>query len=94
MSPLGAGLGNVHYVIYIHWYWINTVKNWGIYVNWIYVLVLDIYCQQLGDICQLEVVCAPWGWRRGVVECILCDIYTLVLDIYCQQLEEFPDRPD
>ena len=79
VSPLGAGLGNVHYVIYIHWYWINTAKNWGIYVNGIYVLVLDIYCQQLGDIFQLEVVCEPFG--RGVGECTLCDIYTLVLDI-------------
>ena len=27
----------------------------------IYIFVLDIYCQQLGDICQLEVVCAPFG---------------------------------
>ena len=23
--------------------------------------VLDIYCQQLGDLCQLEGVCAPFG---------------------------------
>ena len=27
------------------------------FVNWIYTLVLDIFCQQLGDICQLEGVC-------------------------------------
>ena len=60
------------------------------YMNWYWIM--DIYCQQLGDICQLEVVCAPWGWRRGVGECILCDIYTLVLDIYCQQLEDTPRK--
>ena len=43
----------------------------------IYTLVLDICCQQFGGICQLEVVCAPFG--RGVGECTLCDIYTLLL---------------
>ena len=54
MRRLGAGLGNVHYVIYIHWYWIYTKKNWGIYVSWINILVLDVYCQQLGNVCYLE----------------------------------------
>ena len=47
----------------------------------IYTFVLDIYCQQLGDIYQLEGVCAPFGHRVG--ECTLCDMYTLVLDKYC-----------
>ena len=59
MSP-GVGLGNVHYVIYINWYQIFSANNLGIYVSWIYVLVLDICCQHLGDICQLEVFCAPF----------------------------------
>ena len=27
--------------------------------------VLDIYCQQLGDLCQLEGVCAPFGHKVG-----------------------------
>ena len=46
---------------------------------------MDIYCQQLGDICQLEVVCAPFG--RVVRECTLCDIYIYIaIDIFCQQL--------
>ena len=44
-------LRNVHSVIYMHWYWIYNPNNWGIYASWIYVLVFDIYCQQLGDIC-------------------------------------------
>ena len=30
-------------------------------VNWIYIFVLDIFCQHLGDIWQLEGVCAPFG---------------------------------
>ena len=38
-------------------HWIYIANNWGIYVSWIYILVLDIFCQQLGDICQLEDVC-------------------------------------
>ena len=52
----------------------------------IYTFVLDIYCQQLGDICQLEGVCAPFGHKVG--EYTFCNIYicTFVLDIYCQQL--------
>ena len=58
-------LRNIHSVMYMHWYWIYN----PIYASWIYVLVIDIYCQQLGDICSLEVVCAPF-WR-GVGECTL-----------------------
>ena len=30
-------------------------------VSWIYIFVLDIFCQHLGDIWQLEGVCAPFG---------------------------------
>ena len=49
-------------------------------------MVLNIFCQQLGDICQLEVICAPFGYKVG--EYTFCNIYifTFVLDIYCQQL--------
>ena len=32
-----------------------------------YTFVLDIHCQQLGKMCQLEGVCAPFG--RRVREC-------------------------
>ena len=49
----------------------------------IYTFVLDIYCQQLGDICQLQNVYVLFGHRVG--ECTSCDIYTLVLDINCQK---------
>ena len=43
------------------------------------MLVLDIYCQQLGDICiTLKVgnggVCAPFGHRVGKYR--FCNIYT------------------
>ena len=38
-----------------------------------YTFVLDIHCQQLGKMCQLEGVCAPFG--RGVGEVALSRIY-------------------
>ena len=50
---------------YIYLYWIFTANNWGIYVSWIYISPLDIFCQQLEDICQLEGVCAPFGCSIG-----------------------------
>ena len=53
VRPSGAGLGTLHFVIYI--------------------FVLDICGQHLGDICQLEVFCAPFG--RRVRECTFCKIY-------------------
>ena len=34
-------------------------------VSWIYIFVLDIFCQHLGDIWQLEGVCAPFGRWAG-----------------------------
>ena len=39
----------------------DTVSGWGIFFSWIYIFVLDIFCQQLGDIWPLEGVCAPFG---------------------------------
>ena len=44
------------------------------------IFVLDICCQHLGDICQLEVFCAPFGCR--VRECpffnvVICIGYML-----------------
>ena len=41
----------------------------------IYIFVLDIYGQHLGDICQLKVFCAPFGRRVG--ECTFCKVYFL-----------------
>ena len=80
--------------------------NWGIYVCWFCVLVLDIFCQQLGNICQLnlyivigyilptigdisqlESVCAPFGRRVGGICIVFCIKHTFVVDIYCQQFE-------
>ena len=51
-------------VEYISWYWIYPANIWGIYIIWrvsvlrnvhflICILVLDINCQHLGNICQL-----------------------------------------
>ena len=42
----------------------------------IYTFVLDIFCQQLGDICQLEGVCAPFGHKVG--EYTFCNIYICI----------------
>ena len=42
----------------------------------IYTFVLDIYCQQLGDICQLEGVCAPFGHKVG--EYTFCNKYICI----------------
>ena len=55
VRPSGAGLGTLHFVIYI--------------------FVLDICGQHLGDICQLKVFCAPFGRRVG--ECTFCKVYFL-----------------
>ena len=38
-----------------------------------YKFVLDLHCQQLGNMCQLEGVCATFG--RGVGECAFSRIY-------------------
>ena len=40
---------------------------WGVYVSWIYMLILDISCQHLGDDCKLEGFCVPFGHRVGNV---------------------------
>ena len=42
----------------------------------IYTFVLEIYCQQLGDKCQLEGVCAPFGHKVG--EYTFCNIYICI----------------
>ena len=42
----------------------------------IYTFVLDIYCQQLGDICQLGGVCAPFGHNVG--EYTFCNKYICI----------------
>ena len=44
--------GNI--VQFISWYWIYSANNWGIYVSWIYMLVSDIFCQQLRNKCKLN----------------------------------------
>ena len=58
-------------------------------VSWIYIFVLDIFCQHLGDIWQLEGVCAPFGrWVGEALDWGPCVswIHVLVLDIFCQHL--------
>ena len=48
-----------------------------------YIFVLDIHCQQLGKMCQLEGVCAPFG--AGLENVHFLE-YTFVLDMHCQLL--------
>ena len=67
----------------IYLYWIYTANNWEYMNSWIYsvigyilptigryILVMDIFCQQLGDICQLWGVCA-----QGCRLCIYWNVY-------------------
>ena len=46
-------------------------------------LVLDISYQQLGEMCQMEGLCAPWNHGMYNVHFV---IYIFVLDICCQHL--------
>ena len=48
----------------------------GVYVSWIYMLILDISCQHLGDECKLEGFCVPFGHRVG--ECTFLKIYICI----------------
>ena len=45
---------------FIYWYWIYSGIRYILPTIGVYILVLDIFCQQFGDICQLEDVCAPF----------------------------------
>ena len=45
----------------------NSMVDGGRYAIWIYVLALDIFCQQSGDICLLEVSVHPLGAGLGNV---------------------------
>ena len=53
-----------------------------------YIFVLDICCQHLGNIRQLKGFCAPFGHK--VKECTLCNIYIciyiFVLDIFGEHM--------
>ena len=52
-------------------------NNFGILCQLnIYMLVLDITCQQLGDECKLEGFCVPFGHR--VVECTFLKMYICI----------------
>ena len=41
-----------------------------------YKFVLDLHCQQLGNMCHLEGVCATFG--RGVGDCAFSRIYICI----------------
>ena len=49
---------------------------WGVCVSWIYILVLDISCQHLGDECKLEGFCVPFGHRVG--ECTISEMFICI----------------
>ena len=89
VCPLGAGLGNVHFLEYTFAY-INTAENWGIYAISIYILVLDKCCQQLrGYILPTGMYLIWWvsvcPLSAGLGNMRFLE-YTFVLDIHCQQL--------
>ena len=58
----------------------------GIYLGGLYMLIMDISCQHLGDDCNLEGFFVPFGHRVG--ECTFLKI-TILLDISCQQFGEY-----
>ena len=74
-----------------------------IYISLIYVLVLDIFCQQLGNICQFNLCIGigyilptigdishlenVFGRRVGGICIVYCLEHTFILDIYCQRFE-------
>ena len=86
----------------IYWYWIYHANTWaiqmsicignmlptiwGVCISWIYMLVLDISCQHLGDECKLDGFCVPFGHRVG--ECTFLK-FIFLLDIWCQQFGEY-----
>ena len=66
IGPRQIGPRQIGPLFYIHLYWIYSANNWeNICQLTFYILVLDIFCQQLGDICHLEGVSAPFGSRVG-----------------------------
>ena len=44
---------------------VSNMEPYLKYVSGIYMLVLDISCQHLGDECKLEGFCVPFGHRVG-----------------------------
>ena len=89
--------------VYLHW--ICSANNLGniCQLN-IYMLVLDITCQQLGDECKLEGFCVPFGHRVG--ECTFLKMYICIgymlptikgrpkdLDVRKTWTSERPGRP-
>ena len=49
---------------------------WGVCISWIYMLVLDISCQHLGDECKLDGFCVPFGHKVG--ECTFLEMYNCI----------------
>ena len=71
VRPLGAGWGNIYFEKYI----LVEYIFWEIYISWIYMLVLDISCQHLGDEYKLGVSVRPSG--AGLENVHFWNIYQL-----------------
>ena len=54
----------------------EKILGWGMYTFLLCILILDINCQHLGNICQLEGFCAPFG--RGVRKSKFFNIYICI----------------
>ena len=81
----------IQYTIYNYTFaYIYTTENWGIYAISIYILVLDICCQQLRDYILPTGMYVIWWVSVCPLSAGLGNIhfleYTFVLDIHCQQL--------
>ena len=75
-APFGRRVGECTFLkLYICiGYMLPTI--WGVCVSWIYMLVLDISCQHLGDECKLEGFCVPFGHRVG--ECTISEMFICI----------------
>ena len=70
-------------------YILGNYIYWEIYIRWLYMLVMDISCQHLGDECNLEGFLVPFGHRVGgmyILGLCISWINIFVLDIPCQHL--------
>ena len=69
--------------------------GWETCVSRINIFVLDIFCQHLGDMCQLEGVCAPFGRWAGKQKNILRNFHGVKLSVFTHgaKLSAVPNCP-
>ena len=74
--PFGHRVGKCTFIIISSCIGYMLPTIWGACDSWIYMLILDIPCQQLGDECKLKGFCVPFGHRVG--KCTSFKIYSCI----------------